>query len=132
MKKNTNFKINCQIYPKIIHVFCYDTLQESKEQYEKIYKSSLSVDINEYDALVCYPVKNSKHSTTTVMLLSTDNKNLLYNIHHESIHCAIWILHKVGVEISFQNDEAITYLSTYIFKQVVEGLKLNEQTSTGS
>lgn len=43
---------------------------------------------------------------------------------HECLHAAFFILENVGVEISFQNQEAITYLHQYIFEEALLKLKM--------
>ncbi len=120
-----DFKINCQIYPKTVHVFLSSTLKDAAREYEKKYSTTLSNIENSYQALTCYPTNDSKYFSTVIMLLSESSPTLLTDIHHESIHCAIWILKEVGVEISYNNDEAITYLSSYIFKTALQKLKLD-------
>lgn len=115
-----NFKINCKIYPKIVHVFYSNTLESAKQEYEKTYKVFLSEDMSTWQALTIYPIKHSKYPSSVIILLNKNSKELLTDIHHESIHASIWILKEVGVEISFNNDEAITYLSSYMFKEIVK------------
>jgi len=50
----------------------------------------------------------------------------LGNLLHECIHGAFFILENAGVEISFKNQESITYLSQYLFEEAVSKLKLIE------
>jgi hypothetical protein len=46
-------------------------------------------------------------------------EDFLGDAHHESIHAANYILENIGLPINFENDEATTYLSTYIFKELL-------------
>ena len=39
---------------------------------------------------------------------------------HEIIHYAIYLLQDRGVEISYRNDECITYLAEYIYNQFIK------------
>lgn len=112
-----NFKVDCKIYPRLVQVFASDTLEQAKQEYEKHYKTDLDVDITLYQALTCFPLKTST-SNTVIILFNKNSKTLLEDIHHETIHAATWILDNVGVPISQHNDEALTYLSSYIFTSI--------------
>lgn len=43
----------------------------------------------------------------------------LSTFHHESIHIANFILSDVGVETSVDNDEALAYLSEFVFLKII-------------
>lgn len=47
----------------------------------------------------------------------------LKNLHHEIIHAAGMILDRAGVHASFDNDEPLTYLSSWLFGKCLEKLK---------
>lgn len=115
------FIIDTKIYSKKIRVYFNETLIQSKQEFEKDFKTTLNVDINAYEALVIYKVEG--WSQTPVIVLLSNEYKLLKNIHHETIHVAIHILEKSGIPISYENDETITYLSSYIFEQIVTKLK---------
>ncbi len=120
-----NFKIKCHIYPYTVHVFYEQKVETAKSLYQEYYKCELNPEIIDFDALTVYPVRTQKHFSKVVILLGKENGDLLGNIHHECIYAAIYVLDKSGIEISYQNDESITYLSTYLFKQIIKKLKLN-------
>ena len=123
-----NFKIKCHIYPYTVHVFYEQRVDTAKAMYQEYYKCELNAEITDFDALTVYPVRTQKHFSKIVILLGKENGDLLGNIHHESIHATIYILDKSGIEISYQNDESITYLSTYLFEKIINKLKLNIQS----
>lgn len=78
--------------------------------------SSIIGDCSEYNACVYYD-KDDK-----LCIWFKDNKPNLGDICHESIHLAIKILKRVGVDISYDNDEALTYLAGYIFDELYKKL----------
>lgn len=120
-----NFKIKCHIYPYTVHVFYEQTIQEAKVEYEKFYKEIFDNDLESFDAITIFPTGTKKHYNKLVILLGKTNGNLLSRVHHEVIHATIYILNRLGIEISYQNDESITYLSTYLFEKIINKLKLN-------
>lgn len=117
-----NWLIDTHIYNKKVRVFYNETLAESKQEFDKYYNTDLQVDPNDFDALTVFKVPGVAN-TPFNLLFQKDCKNLLKTIHHEVIHAAIAILHHAGVPIEYENDETITYLSAYIFEQVVKKLK---------
>jgi len=106
----------------MIFVFHYTDLKESIAAYEKKFNKILRDEAANFDALTVYPT--SKESYVSMLLQENSSNGLLGNIHHECIHVAMHILHERGVVISYDNDEAITYLSTYIFKKICKKLEL--------
>ena len=46
------------------------------------------------------------------------------NLAHECLHAAYFILEGVGVQLSFENQEAVTYLFQYIFEEALIKLKM--------
>lgn len=51
------------------------------------------------------------------VLIRFDKKSMnSWNIAHEAIHAAGFICHYIGIQADFANDEAFTYLATWIVK----------------
>lgn len=118
-----NFKIKCHIYPYTVHVFYEQKVEDAQKEYEKYYKTLVDEHFTGFQALTLFPLKGSIHANTIAILLG--DKHILSCVHHEVIHAATHILDKLGLEISYQNDESITYLSTYLFEKILKKLKLN-------
>ena len=112
-----NFKIKCHIYPYVVYFVYCPTLQESKEEFERVFKTKLNMDMSKYGALTLFPNSESNIQSTVIFL--EESKFTLQNLHHECIHASNWILQEVGVEIQRGNDEALAYLSGYIFQQAL-------------
>ena len=121
-----NFKIKCHIYPYTVHVFYEQTVQESKVKFEEYYKTDIDDEWNNPDAITVFE-QGLKGYNKVAILLGKENGMLLSRIHHEVIHATTYILNKLGIEVSYQNDESITYLSTYLFEKIINKLKLNIQ-----
>lgn len=120
-----NFKIKCHIYPYTVHVFYEQKVEESQVKFEEYYKTVLDESLTQFDAITVFPEKGTKTHNIVVILLGKENGMLLSRIHHEVIHATTYILNKLGLEISYQNDESITYLSTYLFEKILKKLKLH-------
>lgn len=56
-----------------------------------------------------------------------DKVDALDAIMHESVHTAFFILDGVGVEVTADNHETLTYSSTYLFRQFLEKFKILEK-----
>lgn len=121
-----NFKIKCHIYPYTVHVFYEQKVEEAKVKFEEYYKTNIDDVWNSPDAITVFE-QGLKGHNRVVILLGKENGILLSRIHHEVIHATTYILNKLGLEISYQNDESITYLSTYLFEKIINKLKLNIQ-----
>lgn len=124
-----NFKIKCHIYPYTVHVFYEQTVQESKVKFEEYYKTDIDDEWNNPDAITVFE-QGLKGYNKVAILLGKENGMLLSRIHHEVIHATTYILNKLGIEVSYQNDESITYLSTYLFEKIINKLKLNAKSNT--
>lgn len=121
-----NFKIKCHIYPYTVHVFYEQKVEESKIKFEEYYKTNIDDVWDSPDAITVFEQGVKSHNIV-VILLGKESGMLLSRIHHEVIHATTYILNKLGLEISYQNDESITYLSTYLFEKIINKLKLNIQ-----
>ncbi len=80
---------------------------------------------NGYTSIMGKLCKNHKELNMFFFISSETEKfspesgvNGIHTIHHEAIHCAWFILDYVGVHISEENHEALTYLEGYIAKTV--------------
>lgn len=120
-----NFNVKCHVYPYTVYFFVNKTLQESKEECEKLLKAKVDLDMSKFGALTLFPNEHSNYQSAIILL--ERNKTFLQHLHHECIHAANWILSEVGVEIQRGNDESLAYLSSYIFQQALNKTKLKIQ-----
>lgn len=105
-----------------VHVFHDIEMKDAIAEHNEHFNCTIDGSLDTTDALTVYP-KTAKNCVAIILHENCSN-NLICNIHHESIHAAMYILHQRGVVISYENDEAITYLSTYIFKKICKKLEL--------
>lgn len=120
-----DFKIKCHVYPFTVHVFIEDNVKEALQKYETYYKCPIANE-GDFDALTVFPenIKSKREFDRVSIILGKSNGTLLSRIHHELIHVSTYILHKVGVEVSHQNDEALAYLSSFLFERIIKKLNL--------
>ena len=128
--KSTNKKIHIPIYRVWVHVFHSHTADNLHEEIYKKYKVVASNIIGSNSAAsTLFPEEGSKYPNLIIVLYPNNtDPNIYSSVHHESIHAATKILDMRGVPISQENDEALTYLSMYIFEETCKtiGLKLTK------
>lgn len=118
------FQFKLYVYPHHVRVFYYPTMEETITAHSKRFHIDGLDNDFKFDALTTYPTSHSSDKVISVLLSKDCSNALLSNIHHESIHVATYTLNYCGVIISEANDEALTYLSTYIFTTICKKLKL--------
>lgn len=118
------FKIKTHIYPNTVYVFFADNMDLAVEEHNKYHSTTLRDSHSKYEAVTIYHNEYSKDPVGISVCLQDDPDYLIASIHHEAIHIAWYILHYNGVVVTQDNDEALTYLSTYIFKSICKKLKL--------
>ncbi len=100
----------CEIYRHNIVVI----LTNSSKSLSKKYNIKLPKKFLAYfspDGQTVYLIFKYNHPTEKVPLPET--------IAHESLHAANYILDRVGVKLSYKNDEAQNYLMTWIIKNTI-------------
>ena len=110
--------IKIPIYDCVVKFYLETNLDSLKKQLKEI---SAPFSDKEWEALT-----TCNDSTGTIGVYITTPR-FLSDLHHECIHAANFILGRAGVLVSAQEDEALAYLSTFIFK---EGLKVKEEFDT--
>lgn len=70
----------------------------------------------------CFELKSDKNDGVFIWL-KTNKKTDAEFLVHECIHAASYILDSRGVEISAKNDEALAYLSQWIFSNCFKYLR---------
>lgn len=67
---------------------------------------------------ITYRTKKGDTQKGGVLIRFADNNEAMtsYNMVHEAIHAAGYICRYVGIEADWDNDEAFTYLATWIVK----------------
>ena len=105
------------IYPRKIWVTYNATASELNEQFPT---GDINGDKFE-DIDNCYAITYrtaNKDNKGGILIRFADNKEAMksWNILHESIHAAGIICKYVGIEADWDNDEAFTYLATWIAK----------------
>lgn len=110
MKKE--FDVDVEIYRTSVHVIVTDNLEEEYSnlglKYTPGYAAFYLLDREDKLEYSHYIVLNDKFT--------------IGELHHETIHCANKILGMAGVEFGYENDEALTYLSQYIFEEILSHL----------
>lgn len=104
--KEIKFKI--PIYNSVVRYIVSEDIITYLKTTESYY------DANDNDAYGIATFVNGAH-TIVIMDKCKDNWSI---IAHEVIHVANRILESRGVEISTSNDEALTYLVSYIIEQI--------------
>lgn len=76
-----------------------------------------SRDLSRCLACTLYPKRNG--SDIYVWLRHKDD---LTSLSHECLHCATWILDRIGQPFDFVHDEALTYLHEFLFASALARL----------
>lgn len=87
----------------------YNCSFDNFDRYTNGYSAILEKNTGKYDEL---------HLILFLSSFDNPDKKLVHTIHHEAIHTAYFILDRVGVKISEDNHETLTYLSGYIAQEV--------------
>lgn len=119
--------IDIPIYRNKVFLYVGDTIEELKSKIISDY--NYSVDIDTFDGLVFTLNQLDTGVLNDIMLLV--NPVPLDTVHHECIHIAWNLLDYHGIKIDLNNHESLTYLSAYIFENIVAILeKINGKTKS--
>jgi hypothetical protein len=83
-------------------------------------------EVNEYFGVSMGIASGKTLLTNSGVVIWVEKFNLkeLDILHHECIHAANFVLSKKGVEIDSENDEALAYLSQFVFRQCMKHFKI--------
>ena len=118
-------KINVDIYKTEILLFgSYEELERYCKKYgvmmEERSHYGLAASIENSEGLAGVLVDKEGRADYFIAI----REKCIGNLAHECLHAAFFILENVGVEISFTNQEAVTYLFQYIFEEALLKLKM--------
>lgn len=112
--KRSNFKPH-HYYNETYQANVYYCLGWPHERFVKYLKSTFDYDLGaiESDGWCAFLAYNDGHIT----IIWTKRKDDSVCLAHESLHASSFILNRVGVHASFDNDEAQAYLMTEIMRK---------------
>lgn len=79
----------------------------------------------QYDA--CFLHNEALNLMILTSEIGEEPTDLIPIISHEALHATIRILDTRGIQMSNDSEEAYTYLQQYIIKEILKGLKIEEQ-----
>lgn len=129
MKYPKPHNIHIPIYNRLVRVLFVDNMTQAVEYFDKEY-SYVWDDMLFTDGFVVPIVNKEKQVSRTYMCLLKDIEDSI--LVHESLHAAWSVLDDVGVEVTYGNDEALAYLTQFIFSKtsVIKEKQLLKKTKT--
>ncbi len=113
----------CELYKENFYFLPAFSLKEVKAFTMRQFGFEYNVNLDKSDGKAI-EVSNDERSAFIIWIRHNDktDKNLAA-LTHECVHIAGWILGNRGIKITPDNDEPLTYLTEYIFKNCVKHLK---------
>jgi len=107
-----------------IHVPIYDVIvylsNDAKLASRKIQKLTPGVDLKDdlpqYD-VAGFSAELQNNNSEVIAYLIVCQEDETNTVTHESLHCAMDILHSAGIEYNYHNQESLAYLAGYLSKQ---------------
>lgn len=112
-----SFNIDIGVYQTTIQVIVTDDIQEEHQR--------LGCETwKQFDGFCLFDAENKLPYEFYIVLKDTFTVGMLL---HECIHCANRILGSRGVGLAHEDDEALTYLSQFIFEEILSKLVGDEE-----
>lgn len=123
---NKIFEFDPVIWPRKLFIVVGEDIAYLQDNFAKTDGTAypISKDIKDESDVVTFPEVQRKDTTYFGELVWIHSPEKISNpyICHESIHAANGMLGACGVEISTDNDEALTYTSQFIFECIEKAI----------
>ena len=115
-------------YGKILHIFeplyrinYYFITAKNWKETKKFIETYFKVDLKpkrdgDKDGYFC--VLN-KYKTDVGVIWARKNDHI--NLAHEIMHAVFWAMYERGIDLSFEGEEAFTYLHTFLMRSILIG-----------
>lgn len=116
MKKIKIAEFDCQIYPRLIWL----AVDAPEAVLKDLFGSDVAIMTENADAMCSIETRQKPDEKSGCLIQFHKETFTETNICHESVHAALDILECVGVKTDVQHQEALAYLTGWVFKCCME------------